>query len=117
MPKRHLVQHSLLLVLLSILPPAAIAQSSRPPVSPQNEAFKDCLQTLLYDRNFAPKQRTEIPEFVAAKVCQQQPENSSATARQLRDCMADLMFDYNFAPKKRTDVSRVTAAKVCSGVE
>lgn len=117
MLKHHLVCHSLLFVWLSALSTAAIAQTSRPPLSPRSEAFKACIEDFLYDHNFSPKQRTEIPEFIAGKVCQQQPANPSESTRQLRDCMEDLMYDYNFAPKQRTEVSRLTAAKVCSGVE
>ncbi|XGV99939.1 MAG: hypothetical protein ACAF41_13525 [Leptolyngbya sp. BL-A-14] len=117
MPKHYLAYHGLLLGLLVGLPNDAIAQTTRPPISPQNEALKECLEDLLYDHSFVPKQRTVIPEFIAVKVCRQQPSNPSATAYQLRDCMEDLMYDYTFTPKKRTEVSRVSAAEICAGVE
>ena len=108
---------SSILIFTGSLSSTMLAQATGYSNPTDAQVFKDCMEALLYDHKFSPKRRTELPEWTAAKVCEQQPVNPNETARQIRECMDELMYDRNFSPKKQTEISRFTAARVCSGTD
>ncbi|HEY9634791.1 MAG TPA: hypothetical protein V6D14_15420 [Coleofasciculaceae cyanobacterium] len=48
---------------------AGLAEAMFSPPILDPDAFKACMENLLYDHNWVPKKRTEISQISAAKVC------------------------------------------------